>query len=342
MSLPVQYYLCPLSTFLQAFTDAGQVLTNALIWTYQAGTSTPTSTWQDNGGVTPNSNPIQLNAAGRLTAPIWQQGGVPIKVQVSTNAGTVLAPVFGTQIGPTLDQMSGIDDPAGLLTTLGTATSGFGADLIANGMRSYPTFGDIRAANVPSLVTGQSLVVDATGANLVTDNLGGLFYWNATSTATDDSSTVLKPNALSTAQPGRYIRQRSNGFTGTATATLGGVLGTVTTVLQYFIIGNYASVRIPQVNGTSTSTVMTLSVGSTQSANLNPFAAQWFDVAAIEDNGTAAYAQVGSIAPAGTSGVLTYTFYKNGNAGGFTASSTKGISDGGGSQFSVFINYALD
>lgn len=123
------YYLSPLSTLLQVLQDSGQVLTNALIWTYQAGTTTPTTTWQDSGGVTPNSNPIQCNSAGRLPAPIWQQGGVPIKAQISTNAGTTLSPVFGVQIGPTQDNLSGINDPTNIFANLVGVTGSFNVTL---------------------------------------------------------------------------------------------------------------------------------------------------------------------------------------------------------------------
>src|ERR1700678_2650626 len=103
------YYLSPVASIFQFFSDIGVVLNGGLLWTYLAGTSTPTATYTDITGATQNSNPIQLASNGRLpNVQIWQQGGVNIKVQVSTNAGTVIAPVFGTQLGPTFDQISGI------------------------------------------------------------------------------------------------------------------------------------------------------------------------------------------------------------------------------------------
>lgn len=231
------YYLCPMSTLLQVLTDAGQVLTNALIWTYAAGTSAPTTTWQDSGGITPNANPIQLNSAGRLTAPIWQQGGVPIKIQISTNAGTVGAPVFGVQLGPTLDQLSGIDDPAAVLTSLITPTSGSGADLVANAMRSYDLIATVRAANVPSLAAGQTLIIDVEGGSTVNDGSGGLFYWNATSTAADDGGvTTIKPTAAGST--GRYVRLVSSvGTNGSFTVTVTGCTTSPTMTFRYNIQG---------------------------------------------------------------------------------------------------------
>lgn len=52
------------------FFDAnGDPLSLGKVWTYQAGTSTPMSTYTSQDGLTPNSNPVQLDAAG--SAAIW-------------------------------------------------------------------------------------------------------------------------------------------------------------------------------------------------------------------------------------------------------------------------------
>ncbi len=53
------------SPVFQAFTDAGQPLAGGQLFTYQAGTSTPATTWSDAALTTPNSNPVVLNSAGR-------------------------------------------------------------------------------------------------------------------------------------------------------------------------------------------------------------------------------------------------------------------------------------
>jgi hypothetical protein len=107
------FYLSPFSTFLQLFNNNGVPLNGGLCWTYLAGTSNPGSTYTDQSGLVPNSNPIQMDSNGRLqNAAIWQQGGVPLKFIFTTNAGTTLNPIAGTQLGPTFDQISGINDPA--------------------------------------------------------------------------------------------------------------------------------------------------------------------------------------------------------------------------------------
>jgi hypothetical protein len=171
---------------------------------------------------------------------------------------------------------------------------------------------------------------------LVTDSGGGLFYWNATSTATDDGTNVLKPNALSAGSPGRYIRQAQSGVLNHITVTLNGVSGTVTATAWYYVIGNVAVMRIPQVNGTSNSTSFSISFPQTQ--NLNPAAAQAILFTALEDSGSGVYSQVGQIGtPSG--GVVTIVLLKNGNSAGWTASGTKGIGDGGVGQYSNTITW---
>jgi hypothetical protein len=46
-------------------TDAnGDPLVGGKIWTYASGTTTPLATYADADGVTPNTNPVILNASG--------------------------------------------------------------------------------------------------------------------------------------------------------------------------------------------------------------------------------------------------------------------------------------
>jgi hypothetical protein len=193
-------YLCPWATVFQYFTDAGIVLSGGLVNTYLAGTSTPQATYTDITGIVPNANPIVLMSNGRLPASIWQPGGVALKIIVTDSNGN--------QLGPTFDQLQGINDLVLADSALSNPTSGSGADLVANAMRSYDIFASARAANVPSLQSGQTLIVDFEGGITIADGLGGLFYWNASSTASDDNLNVLKPTALAGA--GRYLRLNQN------------------------------------------------------------------------------------------------------------------------------------
>jgi hypothetical protein len=60
-----------------------------LIYTYQAGSSTPLVTYTTNGGTIANANPIVLDAAGRVPQEIWLLTGFSYKF-VLQNADAVL------------------------------------------------------------------------------------------------------------------------------------------------------------------------------------------------------------------------------------------------------------
>jgi parallel beta-helix repeat protein len=97
-------YLSPLGgAGGQFFDNNGAPLSGGKLFTYAAGTTTPLATYTSSSGTTPNTNPIILNAAGRLngSSEIWLTGGMTYKF-VLTDANDVL-------IG-TYDQMSGIND----------------------------------------------------------------------------------------------------------------------------------------------------------------------------------------------------------------------------------------
>jgi hypothetical protein len=55
----------------QFFTDNGVPLAGGLLYTYAAGTTTPAVTYTSATGVTANTNPVVLDAAGRPPSQIW-------------------------------------------------------------------------------------------------------------------------------------------------------------------------------------------------------------------------------------------------------------------------------
>ena len=75
---------------VQFFDNSGNVLTGGKLYTYLAGTTTPAVTYTTNSGVTAHSNPIILDAAGRISGSgeIWLTAGVQYKF-VLTDANNV-------------------------------------------------------------------------------------------------------------------------------------------------------------------------------------------------------------------------------------------------------------
>ena len=81
--------LSPYGNGQQFFDDNGIPLAGGLIYTYQAGSSTPLATYTDNGGNIANANPIVLDASGRAPAEVWLFTGYSYKF-VLKNADDVL------------------------------------------------------------------------------------------------------------------------------------------------------------------------------------------------------------------------------------------------------------
>ena len=97
-------YLAPSFTVgQQFFTSQGVILSGGLIYTYQAGTTTPQNTYTDSTATVANANPIVLDSAGRLTSNVWLAAGVPTKF--------VLATSVGTTEGVAQDYVTGVNDP---------------------------------------------------------------------------------------------------------------------------------------------------------------------------------------------------------------------------------------
>jgi hypothetical protein len=86
----------------QFFTNTGAVLTGGKLYTYAAGTTTPTVTYTSSGGGVPWTNPIVLDAAGRVPSggEIWLGDGIQYKF-VLKDANDVLIATY--------DNISGIN-----------------------------------------------------------------------------------------------------------------------------------------------------------------------------------------------------------------------------------------
>jgi hypothetical protein len=83
-------------TFFQELDNNGEPLAGGLLYTYEAGTSTPKATYTDSTEATENANPVVLDASGR--ANVWLGTGA-YKFILRTSAGV--------QIGDTVDNIVG-------------------------------------------------------------------------------------------------------------------------------------------------------------------------------------------------------------------------------------------
>ena len=76
----------------QLFDDNGDPLTGGLIYSYEAGTTTPLATYTDSSGTIEHSNPIVLDSAGRVpSGEIWLDYTAKYKFVLSTSDDDVIA-----------------------------------------------------------------------------------------------------------------------------------------------------------------------------------------------------------------------------------------------------------
>ena len=86
----------------QFFDNNGNPLTGGKIYTYDAGTTTPQTTYTSSAGNVAQANPIVLDSAGRVpSGEIWLTSGQRYKFVLETSSGVLLG---------TYDNVSGINE----------------------------------------------------------------------------------------------------------------------------------------------------------------------------------------------------------------------------------------
>jgi len=204
----------------QYFDNNGVPLSGGLIYTYQAGSSTPLATYTDNGGTTANANPIVLDSSGRVPNEIWLLQGYSYKFIIQSASGTSLI---------TLDNLYGILQnapavsntvPSGLIAiwsgSTGSIPSGW---LLCNGANGTP---DLRNSFV--LGAGNTYAVGATGGS--TDAI--VVSHTHAATVTDPGHVHGIFSTTIAGQPGNQVGVRSGSQT-TDTAFTGITVANATT-----------------------------------------------------------------------------------------------------------------
>jgi hypothetical protein len=156
-------YLSPAGVMVQQLTNAGQPLSGGQLFIYDAGTTTPRTTYTDSTGVDANANPIILNSAGRLPTSVWIGSNLPHKLVLKDAAGNTLS---------TIDSLYGINDPYNLNAVaygLPTGSGSANAQVVTNSQAQSSLFNGLEQWYIPSVTnTGATtLNVDTLGAKNV-------------------------------------------------------------------------------------------------------------------------------------------------------------------------------
>jgi hypothetical protein len=171
--------LSPVGNGFQFFSNEGLPLAGGKIQTYQAGSTTPLTTYTDVNGLIANTNPIILGTSGRPPSDIWLSDGFFYKFVLSDANDVVIQ---------TYDNLYGIigvapspptPTPAGVIVlwsgSIGSIPAGW---VLCNGNNGTP---DLRDRFVVG--AGSTYAVDATGGSA--DAIVVSHTHTATSTVTD-------------------------------------------------------------------------------------------------------------------------------------------------------------
>lgn len=310
--------LAPL--LVQRFADNnGVVLANGTLSTFSAGTTTPVATYVDSTGTTTNTNPIVLNARGE--ANVWVLPNVGYKFLLKDSLGNTIYTVDNVINSQLITLYGGVDT--------GTANA-----YVLNFVSPFTAYTD-----------GWYVIWIPANTNTAasTININGLGVINITN---QDGSALAANQIIGNSVTTILIKGGaallvSSGVApailrGTTTLTLGGVGGTVTTTGTYTIVGDVVTLRIANVSGTSNSVSFNAQTGNASPIAPISSATSYFTMPAMQDNTANIYAQIGTVSQ-GTLGKANFSFSKNGNSAGWTATGTKGLGESGVSQGTTIV-----
>jgi len=197
--------LSPIGNAQQFFDNTGVPLNGGFLYTYQAGSSTPLATYTDINGTVANTNPIVLDASGRLANEVWLTYGFNYKFVLQNAASSTIGTydnIYGivgvqTAVGTTI--------PAGMISiwygSIGSVPTGW---YLYDGANGTP---DLRDRFI--IGAGSTYAVAATG--------GATTVTLTTSNMPTHTHTVTDPTHFH-AQGGTALNIASGNSVATATA----------------------------------------------------------------------------------------------------------------------------
>ena len=153
--------LSPIGNGFQFFNNDGLPLNAGKIYTYQAGSTTPLTTYTDSSGLIANTNPIILGTDGRPPSTIWLTEGFFYKFVLKTSADVTIQTydnLYGI-IGATPPAATPIPTGGIFLWSgsIGSIPAGY---VLCNGNNSTP---DLRDRFIVG--AGSTYAVNATGGS---------------------------------------------------------------------------------------------------------------------------------------------------------------------------------
>jgi hypothetical protein len=178
--------LSPIGNGFQFLSVLGQPLTGGLLYTYQAGSTTPLTTYTDPSGLIANTNPIVLGVDGRPPSEIWFADGYNYKFVLADSANVVIATYDNLYGIPTANAVaSPTVIPTGLISlwsgSIGSIPSGW---VLCDGNNSTPNLTDRFIVGA-----GNSYAVAGQGGSADSIVVSHTHTATSTTTATDSGHT---------------------------------------------------------------------------------------------------------------------------------------------------------
>jgi hypothetical protein len=239
--------LSPIGNGFQFLTTTGLPLNGGFIYTYQAGSTTPLTTYSDVNGLIPNANPIVLGTDGRPTSEIWLTQGYSYKFVLTDSTNNQIQTydnLYGIlQTAPTVSTSI----PTGLIAiwsgSIGSIPSGW---LLCDGTNGTP---DLRNSFI--LGAGSTYSVGQTGGSAdaitvshthtitVADNTSSGSFPNSSQSSSNFAGPFTQGSAFSgngANVTGNYVTNFSLTHGHTATATSTGTSGTGANMPPYYAL----------------------------------------------------------------------------------------------------------
>jgi hypothetical protein len=187
--------------YQQFFNINGQPLAGGTIQTYAAGTLIPLATYTDFTGVTPNTNPVVLDANG--VGSIWISPTLGYKFVISDALGNVLRAVDNIYfIDPgSLDGSLLVPGSVGTLQLANLSVTQAKLALQSVGGNITPGAGQIIDGSItnvqiaPGTILGANIADDTVDTTELTDNILGIIAAGAYLNWTTQQSTILAGQA---------------------------------------------------------------------------------------------------------------------------------------------------